>query len=345
MKARFLSLEGFLLCVLIVLCLFILSCKKEPEAQPEKESVAQSSVSKQPLFKIRFREKWHPQTQFAGIYMAQKKGFYESYGLELEIQPYLSNPESLKRLKEQKSDIVTLDLLSSLDVNKDENFLQNIGQCSQVNSILLIARKSRGINSLEDFNGKTLGVWHSASNLITTSFIKGMNLDVKIVPIEWSINLFTQGVVDIINAMSYNEYHQILQAGIPKEDLFVYSLAVPGYEIPDDGYYVTSEFYKAHPKECQAFMEATIDGWTYAFTHPQETVDEVLSIMQRAKVRANRSHQIWMLDTMKDIMMARPDQLGRLNEDDFNNALALMQRVGKIKRKISYQEFYPHAAQ
>ena len=330
--------------LLIVLLAFSLlwACKKQ-DSDPDTSNSKVEQHDKQNLQAISFRPKWHPQAQFAGIYMAQKMGFYNDYGLDIDFQPALSDSEAVREMQAGNTDILSLDLLTALSLNNRKNTVVNIGQTTQKASLMLVGRKSRGIRSIKDFSGKKLGLWRSGPNIIPMAYLKDHDIDMDVVYIDWSINLFTQGVLDVVNVMRYNEYHQILQSGIPEDDLFILAFDETEYNIPDEGFYTSEAFYRAHPKACRAFVEATMDGWTYAFTHPEETIEEVLRIMKEAQIRANVTHQSWMLQNIKDVVMEKPDNLGVLTEMDFNNAQDVLHKMGILDRNIGYQEFYPSA--
>jgi NitT/TauT family transport system substrate-binding protein len=338
--ANFLNFTG-----VAVLCMLLFTSCKAEKSRPGDGKIGGAAASRtETNFTIRYRPKWQSQAQFAGVYMAHHKGFYEQYGLDVKIQRLLQAHEATDSLYHGCSDVVHIDLLNALEENRDSTRIVNIGQVTQKNSVLLVGKKSRGINSLEDFRGKKLGMWRSGSFLITELFLLKSKIPMQVVPIDWSISLFTQDVVDVINAMRYNEYHQLLQAGIREEDLFVVDLAELGYQIPDEGFYVTPEFYHAHPQECEAFLRATMDGWLYAFSHREETLDLVLKRMQDDNIRANRTHQGWMLEQMKEVVMPSTDEMGILKKQDYQNALQLMTEFYDFPRNIPYEEFYPNAA-
>ena len=345
MSLRSKSITGIVLVTMLLLVFGTTTCKRKASDPKFQKFQGPSGTSPDSLFHIRVRPKWHPQAQFAGFYMAKKMGFYENYGLDVELLDILPDSEAVLSIINRETDVINIDLLTALSVNRDSTVVVNIGQISQKSAVRLVGRKSRGINSVADFNGKKLGLWRYGSNLISQAFLAEQGIEMEIVPIDWSINLFTQNVVDVINVMQYNEYHQLLQAGIPEDDLFVVTMDSPGYNIPDEGLYVSPEFYAAHPAICKAFTEATMDGWTFAFTHQQEAIDEVIAQMQKAKIRANPAHQAWMLAQMQDIVLAKPDRLGILTRNDYDNALRIIRKMGSDIRDIAYEEFSPLVAQ
>ncbi len=294
-------------------------------------------------FEISLAQKWQTQAQFAGIYMAMEKGIYAQHGLSVHLKESKPSGEVLEDMAQGKVDIGNLDLLYAMSVNHDEVEIVNIGQVSQKNSILLVAKKKRGINSIRDFEGRKLGIWRTASHLVTESFLEQNGIKMELVPIDFSISTFLYDAVDVINMMRYNEYFQLLQAGMKDEDLFVVDLHERGFGIPDEGFYVRLDFYEAHQDECRAFVRATMDGWLYAFSHPEETVDLILDKMQEAKIRANRAHQSWMLDKMKDVVMPSANEMGILKREDYEKALKICNQFAENLCEISYEEFYPDA--
>lgn len=330
--------------VLILISLFVLGACKGRDSE-DSELNGPSEVYTGDSFEIRYCSKWHPQAQFSGIYMALEKGFYAQHGLDVKIQKVLQSDAALDSLESGALDVIHLDLLAALQVNADSFRVVNICQIAQRNPVLLVGKRSRGINSISDFAGKKIGVWRTGSNLSTYAFLEDHDLSMEIIPIDWSISLFTEDAVDVINIMCYNEYHQLLLSGIKEEDLFVVDLNALGYSVPDEGLYVTPEFYKAHPEECQNFASATIDGWFYAFSHIQETVSVVLERMRKANIKANKTLQHEMLNEMKKIVLPSTSEIGILKEEDYLRALELLYKMSELQIEMKYEDFYPHATE
>ena len=76
----------YLIIALMIAVFFFTGCRKEKNEQPEMTSEKTDSPEKQTsLFTIRYRPVWTAQAEFAGVYMAQKKGFYQDKGLNVII--------------------------------------------------------------------------------------------------------------------------------------------------------------------------------------------------------------------------------------------------------------------
>ncbi len=332
-------------CILIFMLIVLLpSCQSDHRTgSSDKTSEAETTSPKSSTFKIRYRPQWLHQAQFAGIYMAYKKGFYRDYGLDVEIQPGGMDYPAYEMIQSGRSDITQLFLISALTRDQEKGNLVNLAQISQKSSLMLVGKKSRGIEKISDLNGRKLGLWRNDFRDLSLIFLQQNKLDMKIVNIDSSVNLFLKDVIDLTNVMRYNEYHQLIQSGIDPDELFQISFCDLGMNIIEDGLYCTREFYDRYPQQCHDFAQATMDGWLYAMNNQEETVDTVMDIMQRNRIPANRTHQAWMLKVMREVIMANPQSIGVLQESDFNKVIDLLKQQERPYTARSYKEFVPHA--
>jgi len=327
----------------IFFTLFCQSCRKAGETgenlSAESDSIESQSTT---LFPIRFLPQWTHQAQFAGIYMAQKKGFYRDYGLDVKILPGGADSPSYENLQDGKTDITQLFLITAMTRDAENSNLVNLAQVSQKSALMLVGKKSRGIKSIGDMNNRSLGLWRSDFRDLSLIFVKQNKLNMKIVNIDFTINLFLNDAVDMINVMRYNEYHKVLQAGIDPEELFTVSFSDVGLNIIEDGIYCRRDYFERYPDQCKKFAEASMDGWLYAINHQEETIDTVLDIMRRHHIPANRPHQEWMLQEMRNVIMARPNEIGVLRRSDFQAVKDLLISQGNPVTQQSYESFYPY---
>lgn len=334
--------------VLICMCLgsILLSCRRSASSEdgnPVTDNIQVGEVRLDTLFTIRFTPQWHHQSQFAGFYMAKEKGFYRNYGLDVDIQDGGSDNPAYEALNANRTDIITLFLLTALGRIQPNRNLVNLAQYSQRSTLMLVGKKSRGITSIASIKGKKVGLWYSDFRELSLEFLRRNKLDPVIVPIDWTNTLFIHDAVDLINVMHYNEYHSLLMSGIDEKDLFVVRFSDLGYNIVEDGIYTRGDFYEAHPDQCLAFAEASRDGWIYALNHTEETLQVVMRIMKEHHIPTNLSHQRWMLDKIGASILAKPANLGQLQKNDFEAARTLLLPQNLALESIRYEEFYPRA--
>jgi NitT/TauT family transport system substrate-binding protein len=284
---------------------------------------------------------WSPQAQFAGYYTALDKGIYRQHGVDLTIISGGPNYPSSEYLRDGKADFAVLWLTTAIQERADGVPLVNLAQIVQQSSMMLVAKKSSGINTPADMNGKKVGLWGGPFAIPPHTFFKQHHLQVQEVPQSYTVNLFLRGGIDVASAMWYNEYHTLLNSGLDADELSVFLLKEHGVNLPEDGLYALEETVRNDPALAEAFTRASLAGWEYAFAHPDEALDIVIKYMRAAKVPANRMHQKWMLERMRDLIVAPGNHKasGLLRQDDYESARQILQKDGDIPAAPDFNAF------
>ena len=295
-----------------------------------------------PLKKATFIPHWVPQAQFAGFYYALEKSIYRKHGIDLTILPGGPYRAPLDLLKEGKADFASLWLSSAIQARGQGLKLVNIGQVLPRSALMLVAKKSSGILSPWDMNGKKVGLWGPMFQFQPRAFFKKYFLNVKIVPQSYSVNLFLRDGVDVASAMWYNEYHTILASGINPEELTTFFFHEHGLNCPEDGIYVLEELYNRDPQLCRSFVKASVEGWMAAFRNPEQALDMVMKNLQREYIPATKVHQRWMLERMKDLILD-PDVggiRGKLLPNDYYEVAIELHNSGLTAEIPEFTSFY-----
>lgn len=278
------------------------------------DSLAANTLQSRELREVSFLPYWVTNAQFAGYYVAKEKGIYEKYGIKIKIIPYKPFLTSSDLISKGEADFAALWLVNAIALKANGTDIVNIAQVSSRSSAMLITKKTSGIDSVQKMAGKRAGIW-SGFELQPKALFNKYKIDVKIVSIGNTNNLFLMDGVDIINANWFDEYHSIINSGYDPEDLNVFFFADYGLNFLEDGIYCLSNKLKKDPELCADFIKATLEGWKYAFNNKEEAIDIVLKYAKIDKLPVNRVHQSWMLDRYKDLYL--PD-----GKTEFNNLLS-----------------------
>jgi NitT/TauT family transport system substrate-binding protein len=291
---------------------------------------------------ITFIPQWIPQAQFAGYYVALDAGIYQDHGLDVTIRRGGPERPSSKCLEEGIADVVTMFLSTGIERKASGADLVNIAQVVQRSSLMLVAKKSNGIYTPADMNNKKVGLWNDDFQVQPNAFFHRYNLDVQVVPQSTTVNLFLRDGVAVASAMWYNEYHTIINSGIDQDELTTFFLSDHSVDIPEDGIYCREEDFHRSPGRYCTFVRASLEGWRYAFDHPEEALDIVMKYTADGNDGTNRVHQRWMLHRMEDLIM--PESGGSLSgilpKQTYDAVAAELRKNDLIQAVPPYREFF-----
>lgn len=287
--------------------------------------------------KFVFTPQWTAQAQFAGYYVAQEMGFYYKAGIDVEIVHPSVTQSAINRIRNNESQATTLQLAQAMEIVNDGIPLVNILQTSMNNAMVIVSR--RGMNPLDQIGAK-VGIWNAGFGQIAIGMSIKENLNYRWIPFANSVNLFLSGALDATLAMSYNEYYQLVQTGIELNDDNVYRFCDHGYNIQEDGVYMTREYYEKHKDEAIKFAQASRQGWEWAIQNPDETLEIVMKYVQKEHIATNRVLQKLMLDEVLRLLKDRESGQYefRLRPDMVEQASNLMLENGMLERQVTYSE-------
>lgn len=309
---------------------------KSSELSPEGDATQEDS-----LRKVKFLPYWVVNAQFAGYYVGLELGIYRKYGIDLEIIPYQPFITSNDLIRNGEVDFAAIWLTNAIELKATGADIVNIAQPSTQSSLMLITKKKSGINTLKQMDGKKAGIW-TGFDLQPKALFSKHQLDVKIIPIGSTNNLFLKDGVDITIANWFDEYHSILNTGLDQDEMNTFFFKDYGLNFLEDGIYCMSALRRDNPDLCTAFINATFESWEYAFTHPDETLDIVIQYAKAAKIPVNRVHQQWMLDRYRDLYMppGRKNINTKLHQSDYETIGKILLEEGMIETLPPFETFF-----
>ncbi len=317
---------------------------KNPDLTNSNDSVTISRPYSGEPRNVTFLPYWVANAQFAGYYVAKEKGIYKKYGININIIPNVPFVTSTDLIKEGKVDFAALWLVNAVELKAKGVDIVNITQPSSRSSAMLITKKKSGINTLQDMNGKRAGIW-TGFELQPKALFNKYNLDVEVVPIGSSNNLFLMDGVEIIIANWFDEYHSIINSGYDPDELNVFFFSDYGLNFLEDGIYCLSEKLKNDPDLCVDFIKATLEGWRYAFNNREEAINIVSEYSKRDKLPFNRVHQEWMLDRYRDLYLpeGKSEFNNLLSESDYLFIANILKENDLIKEVPPFEQFFQPA--
>ena len=275
------------------------------------------------LTPVKLQLQWLPQAQFAGYFAAIDQGYFEEEGLDVEIIP-------------SGGDIVPQDALANGDVDfaiawvpkvlgsiEAGANLTDIAQIFQRSGTLQVSWADSGIDSVADFEGKTIGSWGFGNEWEIFAAMAAEGLDsstVQIITQDFNMNAFLQGDIDAAQAMTYNEYAQLLETVDPDtgelyqpEDFNVISYQDTVGAMLQDAIWADTERLEsdeAYADTAVAFLKAVVKGWVYARDNPEEAAEITLANGSAW----GPSHELWMMNEINKLIWPSEGGIGIIDE-------------------------------
>nr|WP_198139715.1 ABC transporter substrate-binding protein [Chelativorans oligotrophicus] len=268
--------------------------------------------------------KWVTQAQFAGYYVAQDQGFYEEEDLNVEIKPGGPDIAPVQVLAGGGADVMVDWMPSALAAREKGVPVVNIAQPFARSGLNMVCRKETGIEKPEDFKGKTLGTWFFGNEYPLFSWLSKLGIPrdgspegVTIQKIGFNVDPLLQKQADCITAMTYNEYWQIIDAGLTPEDLVVFNYTDEGVATLEDGLYVLEDKLQdpAFADKMVRFVRASMKGWQWAKENPDEAAMIVLD--NDATGAQTEEHQKRMMGEIAKLLGDSP----KLDEDAYRQTV------------------------
>lgn len=274
--------------------------------------------------------KWVTQAQFAGYYVALDKGFYEEEGLNVTILPGGPDVAPTQVLAGGGADVVVDWMPPALAAREKGLPLVNIAQPFKSSGMMLTCLKESGVASPADFKGKTLGVWFSGNEFPFLNWMNKLGLktdgtDVTVLKQGFNVDPLLQKQAACISTMTYNEYWQVIDAGVKPEDLITFKYEDEGVATLEDGLYVMEDNLKdpAFVEKMVKFVRASMKGWKYAEANPDEAA---MIVLENDETGAQtETHQKRM---MGEVAKLTAGSNGALDSADYERTVAALMSGG-----------------
>lgn len=272
--------------------------------------------------------KWVTQAQFAGYYVALEKGFYEEEDLDVTIKPGGPDIAPTQVIAGGGADVTVEWMPAALAARERGLPLVNIAQPFKSSGMMLTCLKETGITGPEDFPGRTLGVWFFGNEYPFLSWMSTLGIPteggadgVEVLKQGFNVDPLLQKQADCISTMTYNEYWQVIDAGLSADELITFKYEDQGVATLEDGLYVLEDRLDdpAFVDQMTRFVRASMKGWKYAEENPDEAAEIVLEYDETGA--QTETHQKRM---MGEIAKLTAGSNGALDPADFQRTVSTL---------------------
>ncbi|CUK27430.1 Putative thiamine biosynthesis protein [Cognatishimia activa] len=270
--------------------------------------------------------KWVTQAQFAGYYVALENGFYSDEDLNVTIKPGGPDIAPTQVLAGGGADVTVEWMPAALAAREKGLPMVNIAQPFKSSGMMLTCRKDAGVATTDDFAGKTLGVWFFGNEFPFLSWMSQLGLStdggdagVEVLKQGFNVDPILNGQAACVSTMTYNEYWQVIDAGLSPDDLTTFKYEDQGVATLEDGLYALEENLAdpAFEDKMVRFVRASMKGWKWAEENPEDAAMIVLDYDETGA--QTEAHQVRM---MGEIAKLTAGSNGTLVEADYERTVA-----------------------
>jgi NitT/TauT family transport system substrate-binding protein len=289
------------------------------------------SVSAIAADQVTLQLKWVTQAQFAGYFVAKDKGFYTDENLDVTIKPGGPDVAPPQVIAGGGADVI-IDWMPSALASREKGLpLVNIAQPFKRSGMMLTCRKDSGVKTPQDFPGRTLGVWFYGNEYPFLSWMGRLNIPtdgsnggVTVLKQGFNVDPILQKQADCVSTMTYNEYWQIIDAGLGSDELVTFKYEDQGVATLEDGLYVLEKNLAdpAFVDKMARFVRASMKGWAWARENSDAAADIVLENDETGAQTEN--HQRRMMGEINKLTAGG----GKLDEADYERTVATLMSGG-----------------
>ena len=275
------------------------------------------------LVPIKLQLQWVVQSQFAGYFAAVDQGFYEDEGLDVTILQGAVDIVPQQVLASGQAEFALSWVPKALVSREEGANIVNIAQVFQRSGTLEVSWADSGIAAPEDWAGKKVGTWGFGNEFELTAAMVQAGLDpesdVEIVQQPFDMSLLLNREIDAAQAMTYNEYAQVLEATNPDtgelykpEDLTVINFNDVGTAMLQDAVWVREDWIgdAANQDLALRFLRASYRGWVFCRDQFDACVDVVLA----NGPTLGQGHMTWQLNEINKLIWPSPAGLGVMDQ-------------------------------
>ena len=294
------------------------------------------------LTDIKLQLQWVPQAQFAGEIAAAKLGYYAEEGLNVELLTGGPNVANVTVGCAPDGPEFTLAWVpKALEAVESGNCdLVSIAQIFQRSGTRSVSWKDSNITSVDDFAGKKVGVWDFGNEYEVTAGAKKHGLEVgtdyeKVIQ-DFNMDALLGRQIDVAEAMTYNEYAQVLEAINPDtgelyqpDDLDVIDWNAEGTAMLQDAVFARKAWLEQEGSEeiATKFLRATLRGWIYCRDNPDACVDYVLELGPTL----GKGHQAWQMNEVNPLIWPSPNGIGVTDQALWDQTIGIAKEGGVLK--------------
>jgi len=266
------------------------------------------------LQKVTLQLQWFTQGQFAGYIAAADQGYYKEKGLDVTFKEGGVDIVPQTVLAQGQTDYAIAWVPKALASREQGAAITDVAQVFQRSGTRQVSFATKGITQPAQFAGKKIGNWGFGNEFELFAGMTKAGLkpaDVTLVQQQFDMQALLSGEIDAAQAMSYNEYAQVLEATNPATgklyqpgDFSTVDWNADGTAMLQDAIWASTDKLSdpAYQDQTVRFIAASLKGWAYC----RDNVSACRDMVVKAGSKLGASHQLWQVNEVNKLIWPSP---------------------------------------
>jgi NitT/TauT family transport system substrate-binding protein len=302
---------------------------------------------------VKLQLQWVTQAQFAGYFAAVDQGFYADQCLDVTILEGAVDIVPQTVLANGDADFAIAWVPKALASREAGANIVDIAQVFQRSGTLQVSFKDKNITKPKDFIGKKIGNWGFGNEWEVFAAMSKYNVEptsVENVAQQFDMVGLLEGDIDAAQAMTYNEYAQVLEAINPAtgalytpDDFNVISYEGQGVGMLQDAIWADGSRLSdpAYNDTAVKFVAASLQGWAYC----RDNGDACAQMVTEKNSILGLSHQKWQMNEVNKLIWPAAAGVGTIDDAAWRRTTLLSQETinlegGRVLTKEPDAEAY-----
>jgi NitT/TauT family transport system substrate-binding protein len=286
---------------------------------------------------VTLRLKWFNQAQFAGFYIAKDEGFYKEENLDVSIQPGGPDFPSIQMIAGGNEHFGVTSADQILVARSKGVPVVAIAVLYRKSPFVLFTLKSSGIESIEQFVGKRIGVKIGGNEeLVYRAMLKRANISKSSLtetPVKFDMTPLLTGQLDVWPGYLINEALTAKEKG---HDINIIWPSDSGIELYADTLFTTEKMIKEKPELVKSFVAASIKGWQIAVANPEKAAH----ITTKQGKNLTYQHELGMMEDSIGLLKPDDKPIGHMEAERWQTLHDFLLEGQFIKKKMDISEAY-----
>jgi len=299
-----------------------------------------TSLYSKDLRPVTIQLSWFDQFQFAGYYMAKEKGFYKDLGLDVTIKPFEFGIDIPKEVSLGNIDFAVGRETLLLERKKEQKIVA-LYALFQATPLVLLSTKESKINSVKDFDNKTIMTTiDDASEVSLKSMISSNNVNFD----KLNFIKHTHNISDLLNKKTDVISAYLSKAPFElKEKNIEYNVFDPkdyGFDMYSDFLFTSEKLIKSDSEIVDSFKTASLKGWEYAYSNIEESSNVIRKKYNSLKL--SQEALIYEAQVLKELSYFNTSILGEIKKEKIQRIYDLYNVMGLTNKNILVDDFIYH---